>query len=73
MEGIENYCDISFNNSHQHSDSTDARIEKGGYRMVEFFKHSPFPDTDAIMSIATGIIPDKSINCYDTFEVIKNR
>lgn len=72
IEGIENFCDISFNKSHQHSDSTDARIERDDIDvkiLVDFFKqHSPFPDTDAIMSIATGITGDKSINCYDAFE-----
>lgn len=72
IESIENFCDISFNKSHQRSDSTDARIERDGIdvkRLVDFFKeHSPFPDTDAIMSIATGITGDKSINCYNAFE-----
>ena len=51
IEGIENFCDISFNKSHQHSDSTDARIERDDIdvkKLVDFFKlHGPFPDTEA--------------------------
>ncbi|GFY00151.1 uncharacterized protein TNCV_1342481 [Trichonephila clavipes] len=33
-----------------------------------FIQYSPFPDTDAILSIATGITGDKDINCYDALE-----
>ncbi|GFW97716.1 uncharacterized protein TNCV_1424801 [Trichonephila clavipes] len=66
-KGIENFCNISFNKSHQHSDSTDARIHRDDIDvklLVDFFiRHSPFPDTDAIISIATGITRDKDINC----------
>ncbi|GFU87357.1 uncharacterized protein TNCV_2716431 [Trichonephila clavipes] len=58
--------------SHQHGDSTDARIDRDDIHvklLVDFFiQHSPFPDTDAIISIATGITGDKDINCYDAFE-----
>ncbi|GFS82208.1 uncharacterized protein TNCV_250471 [Trichonephila clavipes] len=37
--------------------------------LVDFLiQRSPFPDTDAIISIATGITGDKDINCYDAFE-----
>ncbi|GFW70671.1 uncharacterized protein TNCV_2922261 [Trichonephila clavipes] len=72
IEGIENFCNISFNKSHQHSDSTDARIDRDDIDvklLVDFFvQHSPFPDTDAIISTATGITGDKDINCYDAFE-----
>ncbi|GFT92943.1 uncharacterized protein TNCV_740891 [Trichonephila clavipes] len=72
IEGIENLCNISFNKSHQHSDSTDARIDRVDIDvklLVDFFiQRSPFPDTDAIISIATGITGDKDINCYDAFE-----
>ncbi|GFU93207.1 uncharacterized protein TNCV_4217331 [Trichonephila clavipes] len=66
FEGIENFCNISFNKSHQHSDSTNARIDRDDIDvklLVDFFiQHSPFPDTDAIISIATGITEDKDIN-----------
>ncbi|GFT31809.1 uncharacterized protein TNCV_3081101 [Trichonephila clavipes] len=66
IEGIENFCNISFNKSHQHCDSTDARIDRddiGVKLLVDFFmQHSSFPGTDAIISIATG---DENINCYD--------
>ncbi|KAF2897721.1 hypothetical protein ILUMI_08449, partial [Ignelater luminosus] len=43
-------------------DDIDVKI------LVDFFKHSRFPDADAIMSIAAGITRDKDINCYDAFE-----
>ncbi|GFW58552.1 uncharacterized protein TNCV_718521 [Trichonephila clavipes] len=72
IEGIENFCNISFNKSHQHSNSTDARIDRNDIDdklLVDFFiQHSPFPDTDAIIPIATGITGYKDINCYDAFE-----
>ncbi|GFX78980.1 uncharacterized protein TNCV_3912681 [Trichonephila clavipes] len=72
IEGIEHFCNISLNKSHQHSDSTDARIDRDVIDvklLVDFFiQRSPFPDTDAIISIATGITGDKDINCYDAFE-----
>ncbi|GFX72911.1 uncharacterized protein TNCV_1698081 [Trichonephila clavipes] len=72
IEGIENFCNISFNKSHQHSDSTDARIDRDDIDvklLVDFFiQHNHFPDTDAIISIATGMTGDKDINCYNAFE-----
>ncbi|GFS53921.1 uncharacterized protein TNIN_371051 [Trichonephila inaurata madagascariensis] len=72
IEGIENFCNISFNKSHQHSDSTDARIDRDDIdvKLLEdfFVQHSLFPDTDAVISIDTGITGDKDINCYDAFE-----
>ncbi|GFW34577.1 uncharacterized protein TNCV_952061 [Trichonephila clavipes] len=72
IEGIEHFCNISFNKSHQHSDSTDASKDRDDIDvklLVDFFiQHSPFPDADAIISITTGITGDKDINCYDAFE-----
>ncbi|GFS90817.1 uncharacterized protein TNCV_1004001 [Trichonephila clavipes] len=72
IEDIEIFCNTSLNKSHQHSDLTDARIDRDHIDvklLVDFFiQHSPFPDTDAIISIATGITGDKEINCYDAFE-----
>ncbi|GFU82034.1 uncharacterized protein TNCV_517141 [Trichonephila clavipes] len=72
IEGIENFWNISFNKSHQHSDWTDARIDRDDIDvklLVDFFiQYSPFPDTDAIIYIATGITGDKDINCYHAFE-----
>ncbi|GFU98032.1 uncharacterized protein TNCV_233081 [Trichonephila clavipes] len=63
IDGIENFCNISFNKSHQHSNSTDAGIYRDDIDvklLVDFFiQHRPFPDTDAIISIATGIAGDK--------------
>lgn len=51
---------------------TDARIEKNDIdvkMLIDFFKqHSPFPDTDTLISITTGITADKDINCYNAFE-----
>lgn len=72
IAGMEEFCNISFKKSYQHSDSTDARMERDDVdvkKLEEFFtQHSPFPDTDAIMSIATGITGDENINCYNAFE-----
>lgn len=72
---IEKFCGIKFATTDQHIDATDARIKRNNAdisKIFDWFKeHYPFPKSESIMSIATGVIGGDHINCYDCFEIGK--
>lgn len=66
---LEEFCDVLFTSSEQHRDFGEARITKD---MTDIAKlttwlenHPPFPEITDIMSIATGVVGDDTVNCYD--------
>lgn len=74
-EAIEEYGGISFVSSEQHVDCRDSRISKDQKDITElekfFSSHPPFPIHNKVVSISTGVVGDKSINCYKAGEVGK--
>lgn len=71
IEGIENFCRISFRN-HQHVDASDARVQRDATdvkKLKDFFEqHNPFPTNTKIMCISSGILGNDSIDCHNAFE-----
>ena len=71
MEGIENFCKIYLQRSHQHVDASDARVQKDAEdvrKLKEFLEqHNPFPSNDKIMSISSGVFGNDSIDCHLAF------
>ena len=70
---MEQFCNVSYNTSEQHVDTSVSSILRDTVdqnKLLEFFKtHEPFPVSNNIMSISTGVIGDKTINCYKALEV----
>lgn len=56
-EGLESFCELSFNTEEQHVDARDFRVKKDDadvQKLSEWFQsHNPFPHIHQIMSIAT--------------------
>lgn len=74
IEGIEKFCNVSFNKSKQHDDASDSRIKRDDAdvaKLVEWLSsHNPFSiPTDAITSISTGVTGDSRINFHEAFEI----
>lgn len=72
-EALEKYCDILFVSGKQHVDSRESRIERDdeNVKRLEIWLscHNPFPISDDIMFISTGVIGDEKINCHDSLEI----
>jgi len=72
-EGIEKLCNVNLDTTDQHIDARDSRIERDNedvQKLIEWFTcHDPFPKINHIMSIASGIIGDDKINCYNAYEI----
>lgn len=70
---MENFCNVSYATSEQHVDTRVTRVSRDALdlqKIVEFFKtHDPFPVSENIMSISSGVIGDASINCFRAFEI----
>lgn len=70
---MEKFCNVSYFTSDQHVDSTDSRITRDAAdieKLLEFFKkYNPFPETNKIMSIFSGIVGNDSINCHQAYEI----
>ncbi|KYN28694.1 hypothetical protein ALC57_01884 [Trachymyrmex cornetzi] len=73
LEGIEKFCNVSFNKSHQHDDASDARMTRDHADIEKLVlwleSHNPFTTSDVFISIATGVSGDEGINCCDAFQV----
>lgn len=73
LEGIENFCNVSFNTSQQHHDTTDARIkrdEEDVFKLVKWLQmHNPFSENDVLISLASGVTANETINCHKVFEI----
>ncbi|GBN66391.1 hypothetical protein AVEN_231622-1 [Araneus ventricosus] len=69
---VEDFCGLSFTTSEHHTDATDSRIlrdKENAQKLVGWFEsHNPFPASDFVMSISTGILGDETINCHRAFE-----
>lgn len=69
----EKFAGVSFATSKQNVDCRDARIERDTTdvtKLLEWFSsHSPFPVTDRLMSISTGIIGDERVNCHKAYNI----
>lgn len=70
---METFCDVSYCSSEQHVDSTDARVKRDAadlMKLVEFFaRYNPFPHTQQLTSIFSGIVANNSINCHRAYEM----
>lgn len=73
IDGIEEFCEVSFTSSFEHVDASDSRINedsKASDKIIDYFKvHNPFPDVQQVITISTGIMGDDTINCYKAFHV----
>lgn len=73
VDGMEEFCGVSFKSSYQHIDASDSRINEDSsavYKIAEFFHiHNPFPDVQEVMAISTGIVGNETIDCYKAFDI----
>lgn len=73
IEGLERFCDLEFNKSHQHVDSRDARITRDMedvQKLQQFLReHNPFDDNDNLRNIVTGLIGTEEINCHEALSI----
>lgn len=73
---MEDFCNVCYHTSEQHVDSSESRIArdvKDLEKLLEFFElYNPFPQTQYIMSIFSGIVGNlegkNAINCHKAFE-----
>lgn len=70
LEGLLEYCGISFKKSEQHKDSTDTRqkVDAEALRKLKsyFETHNPFSYHE-LVSIATNVVADDRINVLEAF------
>ncbi|CAH0552820.1 unnamed protein product [Brassicogethes aeneus] len=69
---IEDFCNVSFATTEQHIDSREYRIirDVADLQILQTFfnRYDPFPQTDNIMSIFSGIFASNSVNCHEAYE-----
>lgn len=67
-ESLERFWDISSSTSEQHVDMRAARVERDNSdveKLTQYLDmHPPFPLTDKLLSISSGIVATPSINCH---------
>ncbi|XP_049772070.1 uncharacterized protein LOC126154082 [Schistocerca cancellata] len=67
-EEIESYCEVSAVTPEQHVDARSCRIERDGIDLRKlrdgFSVHPPFPESDFIMSISSGVVGTEDVNCH---------
>lgn len=72
-EKIEDYCKISYSHSDQHIDARDSRINRDNSDMFKFdqwfTEHEPFPTINNVVSLSTGVVGGKDINCYEALSI----
>lgn len=72
-EGLEDLANFKMDTTDQHVDARDSRIKRDiedVKKLYEWFLlHDPFPEIKEIMSIASGVVGDKKINCHNAREV----
>lgn len=70
---VENFCNVRSYSSEQHVDSRESRISRDVadvQKILNFFSlYHPFPETEKIMSIYSGVVGGSTINCHNAFEV----
>lgn len=73
VDNIENFTNVHYEPSEQHVDFSKARVTRDAADMMKmdsfFDHHNPFPQTDKLISIATGVVGDTSINCHKSLDV----
>jgi len=69
-ENLETYWGVYMTNSEQHVDARPSRISRDKSdlkKLLEWYlSHPPFPKVNDFISLAIGIVRDKTINCYKT-------
>lgn len=72
---LEEFCGVLFSSSEQHKDFGEAHRTKDAAdiaKLTEWFNtNHPFPEIGDIMSIATGVVGDETVTCYDAVKVGK--
>lgn len=70
---IEEFYNLSFAVTEHHVDARDSRISRDEaelQKLVDWFSsHDPFPNSEHLMSISSGIVADENINCHNAYEV----
>lgn len=73
VDGMEEFCRVSFKSSYQHIDASDSRINedsKAVDKITQFFQiHNPFPDVQEVIAISSGVVGNETINCYEAFDI----
>ncbi|KYN03290.1 hypothetical protein ALC62_05871 [Cyphomyrmex costatus] len=69
---MEKFCNASFDTSEQHVDTRISRIKRDAadlQKVLEFFeRYNPFPESDYLMSIYSGIVGNQTVNCHNAYE-----
>lgn len=73
---MESFSNMIFSNSEQHVDNRVSRIRRDTEDLAKiqafFDNYNPFPDSDKIMSIYSGVIGDLNrVNCHQAFKIGK--
>ncbi|KAJ8671046.1 hypothetical protein QAD02_002305 [Eretmocerus hayati] len=70
---VEDFCSVSYATSDQHVELQSARISRfaaNTIRMKQYSEdHPPFPVTNQIRSIHSGVVGNDSINCHKALDV----
>jgi len=72
-EQLESLVDVHSSSTEQHVDWRESRILRDTSdvaKLVEWLKsHSPFIDFDGIMSVRSGFVGDKQVNCHRAYSI----
>jgi len=70
---IEQYVNLSSNVSEQHVELRDSRISRDDSdveKILEWFSFNyPLPNSNCVLSIATGISGNDNVNCHKAYEI----
>ncbi|KYN08445.1 hypothetical protein ALC62_00577 [Cyphomyrmex costatus] len=72
-EAIENFAGVSCATTEQHVDMRPTRIKRDNEDVKKldmwFVEHNPFPVTDKLLSIGTGVVRTSEINCHEAEKI----
>lgn len=72
-EKLEDLANVRMDTTEQHVDASDSRVKKDAKdirMLLEWFSiHDPFPEVNKVISIASGVVGDNTINCYKAREL----
>lgn len=70
---MESFCNVSYASSEQHVDFRLTRIlrDNSDLKILSSFleEYDPFPVTEQVMSIYSGVVGDGKINCFKALEI----